>query len=288
MQNPTADTIDHVSTQPLQCMELWGGNRAIEKAIGTPGLDIWISSVPYEGAVAGGDVHYVSLCGGGQITRIMLADVSGHGIVVDEIAKSLRDMMRTNINQKDQSKLVKSLNQEFNALAQLSRFATAIVATYLTKGDTLAISNAGHPRPFWWRAETGTWSVIHHDYASDAGLSNLPLGFVEEATYTQSIITLSRDDLLLFYTDALTESEGPGGKMLGESGLLDLLTQLDATRPAALPAALAAALDAHRGGHSAGDDATFILLHHTAAPTRRPGLFESMNVYAKVLGIKSV
>jgi hypothetical protein len=38
----------------------------------------------------------------------------------------------------------------------------------------------------------------------------------------------------------------------------------------------------------AGDDATFVLIRHTAAPTRRPGLVETLSVYAKVLGWKSV
>lgn len=277
------------AAQPLQCMEIWGGNRAVEKAVSTPGLDIWVSSRPHEGAAAGGDVHYVSLCGGGQITRLMLADVSGHGDAVAEVARSLRDLMRKHINRKDQSRLVQGVNREFGALAQMSRFATAVVATYLTKGDTLTVCNAGHPRPLWRRADTGAWSVLTHDGSDpDGGLADLPLGVVDDTAYTQQQIVLARGDLLLFYTDALTEAENLAGEQLGEAGLLHIVEQLDTTDPATLPAALAAALDAYRGGRPAGDDATFILLRHTAAPSRRPGLLESLNVYAKVLGLKSV
>jgi serine phosphatase RsbU (regulator of sigma subunit) len=111
---------------------------------------------------------------------------------------------------------------------------------------------------------------------------------VGDTTYTQRQIALARGDLLLFYTDALTEAENPAGEQLGEAGLLNLVESLDATNPAAIPAALMSALDAYRGGQPAGDDSTFILLHHTAAPTRQPGLVETLNVYAKVLGLKSV
>jgi serine phosphatase RsbU (regulator of sigma subunit) len=270
-------------------MEIWGGNRAVERAVSTPGLDVWVSSRPHEHAVAGGDVYYTSLCGGGQITRFILADVSGHGAAVADMAKSLRELMRKHINRKDQSALVQGLNREFTELAKMNRFATAVVATYLTKGDTLTVCNAGHPRPLWRRAETGEWAALADaDTPSDGGLSDLPLGIVGETTYTQRQITLARGDLLLFYTDAFIEGANPAGEQLGEDGLLRVVSRLDATRPAAMPAALLAALDAFRGGQPAGDDATFILLQHTATPTRHPGLLESLSVYAKVLGLKSV
>ena len=90
-------------------------------------------------------MHYVSLCGGGVTTRLILADVSGHGASVADLAQSLRNLMRRNINHKNQTKLVQKLNRQFAELATLSRFATAVVATYLTKGDKLTICNAGHP-----------------------------------------------------------------------------------------------------------------------------------------------
>lgn len=277
------------ATRPMQCMEIWGGNRPVEKAVSTPGLDIWVSSRPHAQAAAGGDVYYTSLCGGGQITRFILADVSGHGSIVSDVARSLRDMMRKNINNKDQSGLVQALNREFTELAKMNRFATAVVATYLTRGDTLTVCNAGHPRPLWRRADTGRWSVLSHTVpdANDE-MADLPLGIVGDTTYTQQRITLGRGDLLLFYTDALTEAESVAGEQLGEDGLLALVSGLDASNPAGIPAALETALDAYRGGRPAGDDSTFILLRHTAAPARNPGLLESLVVYAKVLGLKSV
>jgi phosphoserine phosphatase RsbU/P len=282
-------TVEPVPVHRLQCMELWGGNQAVEKGVTTPGLDLWVYSRPHEGAAGGGDVHYVSLCGGGMITRFILADVSGHGASVAELAWSLRALMRRNINRKDQARLVQSLNREFAELAKLSRFATAVVATYLTTGDRLTVCNAGHPRPLYRRASTGEWVVVSHDTTTaDSGPSDLPLGILDETGYTQVELPLGRGDLVLFYTDALTEAEDAGGRQLGEAGLLDLVRRLDPTNPAALPAALVAALDAIRGGRPAGDDLTFLLLHHNAGPTRPPGLLETLGVYAKVLGLKSV
>src|SRR5262245_14156592 len=281
-------TADPTQVQALQCMEIWGGNQATDRAVATPGLDLWAYSRPHEGAEGGGDVHYVSLCGGGMITRFILADVSGHGASVAELAKSLRTLMRKNINRKDQSRLVQALNREFAELAKLSRFATAVVATYLTKGDVLTVCNAGHPRPLYRRAATGEWAFLAHDGADSAGPSDLPLGILDETGYTQVELPLGRGDLVLLYTDALTEAEDAAGRQLGEAGLLDLVRRLDPTNPAAVPATLVAELDAFRGGRPAGDDLTFLLLHHNVGPTRPPGLLETLSVYAKVLGLKSV
>src|SRR5262249_54083644 len=104
-------------------MEIWGGNQAADTSVSTPGLDLWVYSRPHEQARGGGDVHYVSLCGGGVIPRLILADVSGHGASVADMARSLRDLMRKNINRKSQPRLVRNLNRQFTDLAKFRRFA---------------------------------------------------------------------------------------------------------------------------------------------------------------------
>ena len=79
--------IEHATDpQNLHCMEIWGGIEPVESAVKTPGLDLWVFSQPFEGDEQGGDVYYVTLCGGGLITRIVVADVSGHGSTVAEFS----------------------------------------------------------------------------------------------------------------------------------------------------------------------------------------------------------
>jgi serine phosphatase RsbU (regulator of sigma subunit) len=268
-------------------MEIWGGNHAADTNVSTPGLDVWVYSRPYEQATDGGDVHYVSLCGGGVITRFILADVSGHGTSVADMARSLRDLMRRNINRKSQARLVAELNRQFTELAKLRRFATAVVATYLTSGDRLTVCNAGHPRPLWFRPETGQWSVFTGQEEGEA-LANLPLGIDDATAYDQRQVVLGRGDLILFYTDALTEATDPDGRPLGEAGLLDLVRSLDVTDPTKVAGALVERLDRYRGGRPAEDDLTFLLLHHNAGSPPRLSLGQTLNVYAKVLGLKRV
>ncbi len=147
----------------MRCMEIRGGNRVVEEVFETPGLDVWLSSTPFESATNGGDVYYVSVCGGGVITRLVVADVSGHGAHVAGFSHTLRELMRKNINTKSQTRLVQALNREFGAAAESQLFATAVVATYLATKKTLTICNAGHPRPLWYRAARGEWVWLDKD-----------------------------------------------------------------------------------------------------------------------------
>jgi serine phosphatase RsbU (regulator of sigma subunit) len=269
-------------------MEIWGGNQAADTSVSTPGLDLWVYSRPHEQADDGGDVHYVSLCGGGIITRLILADVSGHGASVADMARSLRDLMRRNINRKSQAKLVKELNRQFTDLAKLRLFATALVATYLTTGDRLTVCNAGHPRPLRYQAAAGQWSVLAGPEGEGDALANLPLGIDDAVAFVQAEIVLGRGDLVLFYTDALTEATDPSGRPLGEAGLLELVRFLDVTDPTKVADALHARLEAYRGGEAPADDLTFLLLHHNAGGPPRLTLGQTLDVYAKVLGLKRV
>ena len=136
-------------------MEIRGGSRAVEGVLEAPGLDEWVSSRPHESSPGGGDVHYLSLCGGGIVSRLILADVSGRGSAVADVAVALRALMKKNINVKNQARLVRDLNRQFAEVAHLDHLATAVVATYLATDRSLTICNAGHPSPLRRRAEDG-------------------------------------------------------------------------------------------------------------------------------------
>jgi sigma-B regulation protein RsbU (phosphoserine phosphatase) len=277
--------------QPMHCMEIRGGSQAVEETVATPGLEAWLYSQPHEGDPSGGDVHYVSLCGGGVITRLIVADVSGHGRSVAEFSASLRTLVRKNINTKSQTRLVRALNREFALMAQSRRFATAVVATYLATLRRLTVCNAGHPRPLWCRARTATWAILdREDGVGDSGggePGNMPLGLDDETRYRQYSHPLERGDVVMFYTDALIEAADPAGRMLGEEGLLGLVRGLDVHEPGRIGPALLARVAGHRGGQPADDDVTLLVLRHNGEGPRRLSLGEKLDVYAKVFGVKS-
>ncbi len=274
----------------LQCMEIWGGIEPVRRSVSTPGLDLWVFSQPYQGDAQGGDVYYVTLCGGGVITRIVVADVSGHGSSVAEFSLSLRALLRKNINQKDQKRLVGQLNRQFTEMAGMRRFATALVITYLASRDRLSICNAGHPRPLFYRARDGQWSFLAEQRGDHGRMSNLPLGVDDETSYQSFDLKLDPGDLVVFYTDALTEAADHSRKLLGEAGLVNAARALDVENasPEAIGAALLEAVARHRAVGSAEDDVTLVVLRHNASASPRLSLTQKVDVYAKVFGLRPV
>ena len=81
----------------LECKELWGGthNQNIEvsagKVIGS------IFSSPCGEGGKGGDIYYFGVCRGDAISRLAIADVTGHGEAVSEISQYVYDTLKTHM-----------------------------------------------------------------------------------------------------------------------------------------------------------------------------------------------
>jgi len=206
----------------MQCMEVWGGSRLTAEGVGFGGLDGWVYSKPHGEAEHGGDVYYASSCGTGRITRLLLADVSGHGAAVAASAAGLRTLMRRFVNRIDQTEFVTLLNRQFAEMSVDGTYATAIVTTFFSPSRRLTVCNAGHPRPLLYNAAKRDWTLLAHKRTPGPKPRNTPLGMIALAEYEQFDVELEPGDCLLCYSDALVESKDADGEMLGEAGLLKI------------------------------------------------------------------
>jgi phosphoserine phosphatase RsbU/P len=226
---PALCYIAAVSEQPeqrMQCMEVWGGSQLTAQGVEFGGLDAWVYSKPHGQAQRGGDVYYASSCGTGRITRLLLADVSGHGNAVAATAADLRTLMRQFVNRLNQTEFVTLLNRQFAQMSAGGTYATAIVTTFFSPSRRLTVCNAGHPRPLLYSAARRQWSLLTHQETDRSRLTNTPLGLIAVAEYEQLDVELEPGDCLLCYTDALIESNDADGEMLGEAGLLKIVRLL--------------------------------------------------------------
>jgi len=225
------------------------------------GLDAWVYSKPHGQAQRGGDVYYASSCAAGRISRLLLADVSGHGTSVASIAADLRTLMRRFINRWDQVEFVRLLNQQFSTLSKRGTFATAIVSTFFAPSRRLTLCNAGHPRPILYRASRQEWSLLGREsLPRPTGLTNLPLGIMSITEYEHFDIELEPGDCLVTYTDALIESSDADGEILGEEGVLRLLKLLGEVEPEKLIDALLGEIAERYPENLSADDVTLLIL----------------------------
>src|SRR5450755_8030 len=231
------ELVSEPQTQHMTCMEVWGDSQLTARGIEMGGLDAWVYSKPYGQAQRGGDVYYASSCATGRISRLLLADVAGHGHSVASTAADLRTLMRRFVNRLDQAEFVRLLNEQFIALSQIGTFATAVVTTFFAPTRRLTVCNAGHPRPFLYRAAHRQWDFIGQEDDGSNKKSkpqNIPLGLLALAEYEHVDVDLDPGDCLLSYTDALVESSDADGEMLGESGLLRIMQLLGNAVPETL------------------------------------------------------
>lgn len=286
----TASIQPEQSPLALQCMEVWGGNQRIERELEVPGIEAWVSSRVYGEASDesrhGGDVYYVSNCMAGKISRFALADVSGHGEHVAELGLNLRKLMRKHINAPDQAGFARALNEEFAGLASRGKFATALLCSYYTPTDQLIICNAGHPRPIRFDASKQEWLFL--DQASPEAqdrVANLPLGIIEPTDYHQFAVTLGPGDLVVVYTDALTEARSPAGQLLNEDGLINLVRQLTPAPSGDFGRSLLSAIDRYRNGGPLEDDQTLLVLRHNAQEPPRYTMGQRVRTIGRLFGI---
>ncbi len=248
-------------------MEVWGGNQATNRNIETPGLRIWAYSKPYAGSASGGDVYYLSSCASGRISRILLADVSGHGEPVSKIATGLRDLMRRNVNYISQSRFVEGMNEQFAELNKSGEFATALVSTFFAPTRTYSLCNAGHPPPLLYRKTSGLWSELSDSNERADLIADIPWGVCDDAAYFQQDVQLGPGDMVLSYSDAVTESENANERQLGCEGILQLVSDLDVSNPSELIPALIRRIGEIAPRSLERDDTTILLCEATGKGT---------------------
>ncbi len=256
----------------LQCMEVWGGSSNAEHIASVPGLDISVHSNPV--GEQGGDLYLISSCSSGWITRMLLADVAGHGEIVSSLSGKLRKAMHRSINTVDQSKLAMELNASFEAFSRDGRFATALLMTYFSQSGHLILVNAGHPPPLMLRAGSKSWTPITPDAPGvlrepdrrvRVGVSNLPLGVIAETEYEQIAIPLAQGDRVCAYTDAYSESLLDSGQQAGIGGLIGLLNKVSSNAGDLVSFAVKLSDQMRLDGITpADDDQTLIVLERNA------------------------
>jgi sigma-B regulation protein RsbU (phosphoserine phosphatase) len=243
----------------LSCGQTWSGSGITSGVMMLPGLEVWVQSVPAGAAHAGGDVHYLSNCPQCIVSRIALADVSGHGDQVAAFADALRHLMIKHLSALDQEALMRELNRVARFALGSFRYATMLALGWHSRKGLLVITNAGHPPPMWYRAALKSWTWLDIDRRS-VKAAGVPLGLLEEMQYLRRVIKLQEDDLVVLYSDGASEALNNAGIELGRDGLMSLAGECDLQSAAACGTGLAQSLLSFRGGGSAQDDQTVIVL----------------------------
>lgn len=243
----------------LECMEVWGGNGSAENHFERPGLDVSVWSMKALHDAGGSDVHFLSSCASGRITRSLIADVCGHDPVFSELAAELRDLMMQNVNAINQTQFVRDMSDRFHEFSDRGGFATALVSTFFAPTKSLAVCNAGHPPPLVFRAEQNKWSVLKQTSAASHCAEHLPPEVLALDEYQEFSTSLNEDDMVLSYSNVLTESRKSNGQYMGVSGLLERVESISASDPGRIVSTLVGSIRDDNPDNLTEGDATVVL-----------------------------
>jgi phosphoserine phosphatase RsbU/P len=182
----------------------------------------------------------------------VLADVSGKGISASLLSSMLLGCLQMQL--RGGVGLQEALNRLNRFLCEKSsaaRFVTMFVFTMNSDGCGKYIS-AGHNPTYVFRAATGEIEELHSN--------NIIVGAFAFATYEPANLKLNPGDVLLAYSDGLTEAENPHGEMLGEEGVKAVIRSEATAGAKQLEQKLLDTIQSFTAGRSQTDDITLILV----------------------------
>lgn len=205
----------------------------------------------------GGDFYDVLPLAGGRV-MIAVGDVAGKGSPAALLMALLLAMLRTLVDEGlNTARLVTRLNTQICRHSPGSRFITFFVGVYDPSTGALEYVNAGHLPPLVRRASGAI------DRLEGGGMA---LGMFDHATYEARHATIAQGDLVVMYTDGITEAEDRTGRAFEDAGLETCLARYgDAGDPGALARAIIAAVETHAGEKRLADDLTVAVLARVTA-----------------------
>jgi len=163
----------------------------------------------------GGDFYDVRPLGDGRY-GVLVADVQGHGVsaaLYTMVLKSLEES-QTELAQ-DAGGFAAALNRELSRFLIPGGFASAFYGVIDTDRRIMTCANAGHPPPLHFVARTGQVNALSAE--------GMLLGIVPDLSYESTTVELEAGDIVLCYTDGVTDAANAQGRTLDEKGLAALL-----------------------------------------------------------------
>lgn len=220
-----------------------------QQAPSIPGLEIGAFSRPAQ--IIGGDYFDFFRFKSGAY-GLVIADVAGKGFSSSLLMSSLQTALLTLVADSDSvPDVIRRINNYFLHNVKLTTFVTLFIGQYDPEQRTLTYSNAGHNPPLLYRPNGKaplTW-------LSPTGAA---VGVMEEYTLRSERITLQPDDILLLYTDGVTELTDPAEQFFGTDRLADLIVANAGLSAQELVAALRKGLNEFNGNAAPADDVTIV------------------------------
>jgi phosphoserine phosphatase RsbU/P len=223
------------------------------RAPDVPGVDIAFATRPAK--TIGGDYYDAFRRAADGPLLIAVADVSGKSVPAAMLMATFQASLRALAGARGSlSELVRGLNRQVCATSQHGQFTTAFLAELDPATGDLSYLCAGHNPPVLKR-EDGGFERLKSD--------SIPLGIELREDYKTGATRLEPHDLLVIYTDGVTEARNEDREEFGERRLLSLLQLAGKERSALTLSNIMQNLDAFVGDAPQHDDITCLIVRRS-------------------------
>jgi len=217
-----------------------------------PGLEIAAFSRPAQ--IVGGDYFdFVDFSNG--LHGLAIADVAGHGISASLHMASIQALLQTLVPvNKSPAEVMGQLHKLFIHNIRFETFVTFFIGAFDSSTKTLTFSNAGHLPPLVLRNNKSKKESVEMLRPTGAAI-----GLVEEAEFAEKTIELQKEDLLVLYTDGITEAVNLQNQEFGRKRLETLIRQVERLPVKELIQKIRLSLEEFSEGKPLADDTTIVI-----------------------------
>jgi phosphoserine phosphatase RsbU/P len=197
----------------------------------------------------GGDFYDFQVMPAGELVFV-IADVSGKGVAASVLSSMILGCLQLRLQDGDMPAAALNRLNAFLCGKSSGKFATMFLCSVAPDGSGQYIS-AGHNPSYLYRAATGTIEELPS--------TSLILGAFDFATFEAVPIELRKGDVLLAYSDGLTEAESAREEMFGEQRVKELLLCQAPSGASRVHEALISSIAEFTRGHDQSDDITIVI-----------------------------
>jgi sigma-B regulation protein RsbU (phosphoserine phosphatase) len=182
-----------------------------------------VSGVCHAAQMVSGD-YYDFLSLDSRRLAMAVGDVAGKGISAALLMAAIQSVLRTQLagdGDRSPAHIVGLLNRQLYANTSPEKYATLYFSLYDDEEGVLTYTNAGHLPPI----------LVRGGSASKLDVTGTVVGAFPVCRYEEKRVALEPGDLLVAYTDGITEPENAYGEMFGEERLMDLLVKYQNCEP---------------------------------------------------------
>ncbi len=188
----------------------------------------------------------------------LISDVAGKGIPASLVMVMIRTVFTSYLNRGEVqcAGVVRAINDSLSAEFAIDSFATLFFMIYDRKRGELAFSNAGHGPLLCYRSSLKGCTVTK--------LDNVPIGIMEDVEYSQAKVKMDPGDVVVMYTDGITEMRNANKEEYGTARLQKLIMEHNDKDANELVNTIVEDVEKFRGEVSPHDDMTILVLKRSA------------------------